>query len=68
LSRPAVHIAVLAGFAAAWAGLLVFDIIVFGMTVAKAIRVGRMGDRTLIIVLLQDGQSIFITPRLKIIR
>lgn len=47
-------------FTAAWSGLLVSDIILFGITVAKAITVGRMGDRALINVLLRDGAMYFL--------
>jgi hypothetical protein len=50
----------LLGAAAAWDGLLVFDILVFVMTVAKAIQVGRSGDRELIKILLRDGKCIFV--------
>jgi hypothetical protein len=52
-----------AGFAAAWAGLLAFDIIIFAMTVAKAIKVGRLGSRPLIDVVLRDGKSCFVTSK-----
>jgi hypothetical protein len=46
--------------AAAWGGLLVFDTLVFVMTVAKAIHIGRSGDRALIKVLLRDGKCTFV--------
>jgi hypothetical protein len=50
----------LLGPAAAWDGLLVFDTLVFVMTVAKAIQVGRSGDQALIKVLLRDGKCTFV--------
>jgi hypothetical protein len=51
----------LLGLAAAWGGLLAFDTLVFVMTVAKAILVGRSGDQTLIKILLRDGKCTFVT-------
>jgi hypothetical protein len=51
--------------AVAWAGLLVFDTLVFVMTVAKAILVGRSGDQTLIKILLRDGKCTFVMFYLK---
>jgi hypothetical protein len=51
----------LPGIAIAWGGLLAFDTVVFAMTVAKAILVGRSGDRTLIKILLRDGKCTFAT-------
>jgi hypothetical protein len=41
---------------AIWGYLLVFDTLVFVMTVAKAFMVGRSGDQTLINILLRDGK------------
>jgi hypothetical protein len=46
----------LLGVAVAWGGSLVLDTLVFVMTVAKAIQVGRSGDRALINILLRDGK------------
>jgi hypothetical protein len=53
----------LAGFTAAWSGLLVSDIILFAMTLAKAIKVGRTRPQGLTKILLRDGMPIFFTPR-----
>jgi hypothetical protein len=50
----------LLGAAAAWDGLLVFDTLVFVMTVAKAIQVRRSGERALIKILLRDGKCTFV--------
>jgi len=46
--------------ASVWSCLFVFDTLVFVMTVAKAILVGRSGDRTLIKLLLRDGSTYFL--------
>jgi len=45
---------------AIWGYLLVFDTLVFVMTVAKAFMVGRSGDQTLINILLRDGSIYFL--------
>jgi hypothetical protein len=47
--------------ASAWGGLLVFDTLVFVMTVAKAMMVQRSGNRALIKILVRDGKCIFVT-------
>jgi hypothetical protein len=47
--------------AATWSCAVVFDILVFVMTVAKAIMVRRSGDRKLINILLRDGKCTFLT-------
>jgi hypothetical protein len=52
--------ALLLGVAAAWGGSLIFDTLVFVMTVAKAIQVRRSGDRALIKILLRDGKCTFV--------
>jgi len=46
--------------AAAWCGLLVFDIMVFALTAAKAIMIGRTGKQTLLSVLIRDGAVYFL--------
>ncbi|KAJ7352190.1 hypothetical protein DFH08DRAFT_957000 [Mycena albidolilacea] len=44
--------------AAAWSGMLIFDVTIFGLTLLKALRVnGRRGD--LVTVLLRDGSVYF---------
>jgi hypothetical protein len=46
-----------AGFTAAWGALLISDVILFVMTIVKAILVGRSGDCALVNVLLRDGMQ-----------
>lgn len=41
---------------AAWSGVLVFDACIFGLTLYKTLQIGRTNRRTLVDVLLQDGQ------------
>ncbi|KAF9466478.1 hypothetical protein BDZ94DRAFT_1319363 [Collybia nuda] len=45
--------------AAAWTGLLLFDVLIFVMTVYKSTKRSRGGDRTLINILLRDGAIYF---------
>ncbi|KIJ63819.1 hypothetical protein HYDPIDRAFT_188260 [Hydnomerulius pinastri MD-312] len=42
--------------AVAWSGQLGFDAIIFALTLWKSLHVGTVGDRTLVDVLLRDGQ------------
>jgi len=44
--------------AAAWTGLVLFDVLIFAMTVYKSTRRNR-GDRTLVNILLRDGAIYF---------
>ncbi|KAF9525425.1 hypothetical protein CPB83DRAFT_818587 [Crepidotus variabilis] len=46
------------GLTIAWAGMLVFDIIIFLMTLYKTLALPRDGNTSLLTVLLRDGQSI----------
>lgn len=46
-------------FASAWTGMLLFDILIFSMTVYKSLRRGRGGDRTLLNIMLRDGAMYF---------
>jgi hypothetical protein len=49
---------IIADFAAGWGAVLVLDFMVFGMTVAKSIKIGKSGNRTLINVLVRDGRFV----------
>jgi hypothetical protein len=42
----------------AWIGILVFDSVIFGMTLYKTLKIGRFGRRTLVDVLLRDGECL----------
>lgn len=46
-----------AGLAAAWSGLLAYDIIIFFMTLYKTLALGGQYNRTITNVLLRDGAS-----------
>lgn len=46
-------------FAAAWTGVLLFDSLIFSMTVHKSFRQSRQGDRPLLNILLRDGAIYF---------
>lgn len=45
----------------AWGGELVFDCVIVTLTLYKAIKLGRMGRRTLLDIILRDGT--FSPPR-----
>ena len=47
-----------------WAGQLVFDIVVFVLTVWKSCYIGKLGDRLLVDILLRDGVYFVINFRL----
>ncbi|KAF8547723.1 hypothetical protein OG21DRAFT_1526964 [Imleria badia] len=49
----ALHIAI------AWAGQLIFDAVIFLLTVWKSYCIGKMGDRLLVDILLRDGSMYF---------
>jgi len=46
--------------AAAWGGLLLFDLVIFVMTIVKAVMIGKSGSRSLLTVLLRDGSVYFL--------
>ena len=48
----------------AWSNVLVFDLIVVMLTLAKTIKINRSsgGDRTLTHVLIRDGKTIVLKP------
>lgn len=46
-------------YAAAWSGALVFDIVIFTMTIYKSVRRSRVGNRSLTHILLRDGAIYF---------
>ncbi|KIK90594.1 hypothetical protein PAXRUDRAFT_831571, partial [Paxillus rubicundulus Ve08.2h10] len=52
-SDQALHLAL------SWSGRLGFDIIIFLLTLWKSLHLGRVGDRTLIDILLRDGSLYF---------
>ncbi|KAF8072078.1 hypothetical protein FPV67DRAFT_1483845 [Lyophyllum atratum] len=45
--------------ASAWTGMLLFDILIFSMTVYKSLRRSPARDRTLLHILLRDGAIYF---------
>lgn len=45
--------------ASAWTGMLLFDILIFSMTVFQSLRRGSRRDRTLLNILLRDGAIYF---------
>ena len=46
----------MAGLAAAWGGLLLFDPVIFTLTLIKAIAIWKLGTRKLFHVLVRDGE------------
>ncbi|KIJ15386.1 hypothetical protein PAXINDRAFT_133930 [Paxillus involutus ATCC 200175] len=52
-ANQALHLAL------SWSGRLGFDIIIFVLTLWKSLHLGRIGDRTLIDILLRDGSLYF---------
>jgi hypothetical protein len=55
---PCTHIFILAhaGTGAAWAGMLVFDSLVFCMTLYKSIVLSRLSGVNILDILLRDGE------------
>ena len=47
---------VYSGLGAAWGGMLIFDTLVFGMTLYKALSIPRTKEITLLTILLRDGE------------
>ncbi|EMD34836.1 hypothetical protein CERSUDRAFT_86285 [Gelatoporia subvermispora B] len=53
-SLSTIHI--FADFTAAWSGMLVFDLVVFLLTLVKCIKLGRGNARTLLDIFVRDGE------------
>ena len=47
-----------ADFAGIWAAILVFDAVVFGLTVYRVLQVGKRWRGSLFTLMLKDGQSL----------
>ncbi|EPQ50716.1 hypothetical protein GLOTRDRAFT_133818 [Gloeophyllum trabeum ATCC 11539] len=45
--------------AIAWGGMTTFDLVIFFLTILKSLRMARIGRRTLVDVILQDGAMYF---------
>jgi len=46
------------GYGAAWSSVFIFDAMIFGLTVYKTLKIGRTHRRTMVDILLRDGQSL----------
>lgn len=51
------------GLAGAWGGLLIFDSVIFTLTLYRAIGIWRLGTRRLFQVLIRDGKFVRTPPR-----
>ena len=55
-----------ADFAGIWAAILVFDAVVFGLTVYRVLQVGKRWRGSLFTLMLKDGQSLLCSVYLRV--